>query len=175
MKKLLCLVALSLGMLQCTYEEGTGLTAETFRIEFPLSGMLNGRYWEGNVFDAYINETGQLIINAQAESQKDGVDVEQITLYIPEFDGEGTYTLSDPGGMYREWCCGDMLLQCSWTHIEYGDSGKVEISSYDPKSREISGSFQFTASQRKEHDFRSTDTAGLIRLEEGTFQAVLSE
>lgn len=177
MKKLLCLIGVALSMLQCTYEQGVDPTSEMFRSDFSLSGTLNGSYWEGNVFDAYVNDIGELIINAQIESSKDGVDIEQITLYIPDFEGVGSYQLSDPGGMYREWCCGDLLLQCSWTHLEYGDSGKVEINTYDAKSRDISGTFQFTASQRKEHDTTSTASfaSGLIRFEEGSFRARLSE
>ncbi len=170
-----------MSLVQCTYNEGEEPTLEEAqRNEFWLSGTLNGSFWEGRIFDTYVNEAGELILNAQIESLQRSIDIEQITVYVPGFDGIGSYKLEDPGGLYREWCCGDLLLRCSYTHTEFGDSGKVEIDAFDPKTGTLSGQIEFTASQRgdcQEEFSTATDapTSGLIRFEEGTFRAKLVE
>jgi len=143
-KYLLCILSILIMGSGCSSEETLPTPQNS---PYYLSGYLNGRFWRGEVFDTYLNDVGELIVNAQVQSQKTGVTVEQITLHIPEFSGLGTYELRNPGGMYREWCCFDHLVTGVWTHPAVGDSGVVVIESFDTESGEIGGKVEFTASR----------------------------
>ncbi|MEM6628634.1 MAG: hypothetical protein AAF694_03135 [Bacteroidota bacterium] len=178
MRKVVYMLGLIFLFTQCTTEDSIAPTAAG-ATEFTLSGTLNGSPWEGRIFDAYINETGELIINSQIESDKDGVDVEQITLFLPDFEGVGSYNLKELGAMYREWCCGDLIVFCTRTNTLMGDSVQIQIQSFDLESLEVQGTLSFTASQVgcEEESFLppAIDGVEVLRFENGYFQAKLVE
>ena len=177
MRKLVFAIGIILLLTYCTSEDS--LAPETIAAtEFTLTGTLNGRPWEGRIFDAYVNETGELIVNSQIESQQEGVDIEQITLFLPNFAGVGSYDLTELGAMYREWCCGNQIVYCTRTNTLMGDTVQIQVASFDLESLEIQGTLSFSASQEgcQEDNFgASIDRGEVLRFENGYFYAKLTE
>ena len=129
-----------------------------------LSGKLDGADWCGELEEAYINEDGDLVLNASNPGNKPGVDVDQVTLYLPEFNGAGTYDLPAEGAVYREWCCFDMLVTCIYSEETTGLDRAV-VDSYDPATGAIQGTFYFQV----EKDGKA------VSFTEGRFEGVVRE
>ncbi|HMQ61016.1 MAG TPA: hypothetical protein PKE06_10125 [Flavilitoribacter sp.] len=107
-----------------------------------LSGKLDGEHWCGELEAPYINDVGDLVLNATNFADKEGVDFDQVTLYFPDFSGVGTYDLLAEDAVYREWCCFDMLVTCIYAEENTGLDRAI-VESYDPVSGAIRGSFYF--------------------------------
>lgn len=115
-------------------------------LECSLSASVNDEPWCGQIFEIFLDDQNHLVINASRKIGKDQNDVDQITIYVPDFNGTGTYQLMDEGGVYRKWCCGDMILSLAILNVENNDNGQVIVDTFDSITNEISGTFNFTAS-----------------------------
>ncbi|MCB0664234.1 MAG: hypothetical protein KDC80_00355 [Saprospiraceae bacterium] len=115
-------------------------------LECSLSASINDTAWCGQVFEIFQDDQNHLVINASRETGRNQYDVDQITIYVPDFNGDGTYQLKDEGGVYRKWCCGDLILALAILDVENNDSGQVIIETFDTETKEIRGTFNFTAS-----------------------------
>ena len=118
------------------------------RVECSLSASIDGAAWCGQVFEIFENEIDELIVNGSRKI--DDKEIDQITIYVPNFQGVGTYILESEGALYRKWCCGDLLLDLAILHPEENDSGQVIIEVYNQQTNEIRGTFSFTASNEKQ-------------------------
>ncbi len=130
-------------------------------IDCSMRGSLNDSEWCGQIFEIFLDDQGSMVVNASRPSTQENVDIEQITVYIPDFDGEGSYQLANEGAVYREWFASDMLFTCAKS--EEKDDNQVVVESYDQASGEIRGTVTFLA--------ETSDS--LYRFEQGTFEGVV--
>ncbi len=135
-------------------------------LENHIAGRINGQVYCAEIFELEIIRN-TLLINASRDSDKSGTDIEQLTVRIDSFQGEGTYDLliGDGIGMYREWCCGDILTMVGHTGQGADDSGSATIREFDQSTRKVKGSIEFSA----------TDQAGDKLHFIGAFQGMISE
>ncbi len=126
-----------------------------------MTATVDDRAWCGTVFETFFQEDF-LVINASKASTKVSVDSEQITIYIKNFDGTGTYPLTTDQGVYREWFQGDLLVTFASVMSEDTEASFVTIESYDVTTSSLMGTFEFTASGNKK-----------ISVKEGVFTAVI--
>ena len=125
-----------------------------------VEGVLNDEPWLGEVFEAFLDEQGSLVVNASRPSTQENVEIEQVTFYIPDFQGEGTYQLETDGALYREWIS-DMLITCAKSQNQGID--QVTVDSYDDTTGRIRGTITFLA--------ETSDSP--YRFEQGTFEGVV--
>lgn len=131
------------------------LTANSCRKDEPenpvacsLVGSIDGERWCGQVFEIFEDDRNYLVINASRRIDSNVGD--QITIYVPDFHGTGTYTLQSEGAVYRKWCCGDLLLELAILDLDQSDSGQVLIEVYNEQTNEIRGTFYFTANNERQ-------------------------